>query len=156
MAIRSGDKATPFTLAAAPGEPCEVTFDGATTVLFFFPLAFSPVCSDEMCSLRDTWSQWSDLDACVYGITCDSPFVTAKFREELGIPFQILSDFNSDVSKEWDCYHEDLKGFRDVPKRSAFVIGADGTVVYDWVSDDPTQMPDFDAIREAVAGCHAA
>ena len=76
--------------------------------------------------------------------------MTAKFAEELGLPFPLLSDMNRDVAREWDVLHDDLFGMRDVAKRSAFVIDASGKVVYDSVSDDPGVQVDFDAIRAAL------
>ncbi|MBT8486856.1 MAG: redoxin domain-containing protein [Phycisphaerales bacterium] len=152
MSIRTGDQAASFSLPAAPGEPIDV---GAhigrdRVVLLFFPLAFSSVCTDEMCRMRDDWSAWSRLDAKVFGICIDSPFVTAKFRAELDLPFPILSDFNREVARTYDALHDDLHGLKDVTKRAVFVIDETGQVVYDWVSDDPGAMPDLAAVREAV------
>ena len=154
MSIRKGDMAVGFTLPAKPGEPVDVAehIGHDRVVLLFFPLAFSPVCTDEMCGLRDEWSKWEDLDAKVFGITVDSPFITDKFRTELRIPFPILSDFNKEVATDWGVLHEELAGLRGVTKRAAFVIDASGTVQYDWVSEDPKVLPDFDAVRAAVAG----
>ena len=154
MAIRTGDKAFGFTLPSKPGQPVDVAehIGRESVVLLFFPLAFSPVCTDEMCGLRDEWSKWKGLDAKVFGITADSPFVTDKFRTELKIPFPILSDFNKEVARRYGVLHEELASLKGVPKRSAFVIDPSGTVQYDWVSDDPKVLPDFEAIRTAVAG----
>lgn len=153
MAINQGDKAPGFTLAAKPGETVDVNehIGKEPVVLLFFPLAYSPVCTDEMCAMRDAWSDWSSLDAKVFGISVDSPFVTDKFRGDYDIPFPILSDFNKDVSAKYGALHEDLMGLKGVSKRAAFVIGPDGTVAYEWVSDDPSKMPDFDAVRSAVS-----
>lgn len=152
MSIRKGDKAAGFTLPSAPGDEVDLNqvIGSEPVVLLFFPLAYSPVCTNEMCQLRDTWSQWQGLGAKVYGISVDSPFVTEKFRKDNEIPFPILSDFNKDVSKTYGVLHEDLLGLKGVSKRSAFVIDADGTVVYDWVSDDPKQIPDFQQVQAAV------
>ena len=151
MAIRTGDTAPAITLPSKPGENVEVGIGSRPVVLLFMPLAFSGVCTDEMCHMRDDWSAWSSLDAEVYGIFPDSPFVTDKFREEHQLPFPILSDFNRDTARAWGVLHETLGDFfRDVPKRSAFVIAADGTVAYDWVTDDPKVMPPFEEVRNAI------
>jgi len=158
MAIRTGDTAPGFELPHKAGETVDVGshIGSEPVVLLFFPLAFSPVCSDEMCAMRDDWRRWNDLDATVFGITADSPFITEKFRQDLEIPFPILSDFNREVARPWGVLHDDLFGMRDVPKRAAFVIGPDGTVVYDWVSDDPSKMPDLDAVRSALESARVA
>ena len=150
--IRTGDAAQSFSLPQRPGEVVDLAeFIGTRPVLLlFFPLAFSPVCTDEFCTIRDGWSAYADLDAKVFGISIDSPFVTAKFAEELDLPFPLLSDMNRDVAREWDVLHEDLFGMRDVAKRAVFVIDESGTVVYDSVSDDPKVQVDFDSIQSAL------
>ncbi|MHC5001647.1 MAG: redoxin domain-containing protein [Planctomycetota bacterium] len=152
MAIRKGDKAAGFTLPCKPGETVDVgqCIGGEKVVLLFFPLAFSPVCTTEMCEMRDGWGQWSQLDAKIFGICVDSPFVTEKFRAEHDLPFPILSDFNKEVARTYGVLHEELVGLKGVAKRSVFVIDADGTVIYDWVSDDPKVKPDFEAVRAAI------
>jgi peroxiredoxin len=152
MSIRTGDKAVPFTLPAKPGGPVDIgeILGREPVVLLFFPLAFSPVCTDEMCMMRDGWSAWEGLGAQVFGVTVDSPFVTEKFREELGIPFPILSDFNREVANTYGALHEDLRGLKGVTKRACFVIDKTGVVIYDWVSDDPSQLPDLDQVASAL------
>ena len=150
-----GQKASPFALHQAPGELVDVgaEFGSAPIVILFFPLSFSSVCSDEFCTIRDDWKAWTDLDAKVYGISVDSPFVTQKFRELENLPFPLLSDFNREVATQFDALHDDLFGLKGVAKRSAFVIDREGTIVYASVSDDPGQMVDFDAIKSAVGSC---
>jgi peroxiredoxin len=151
--IRKGDKAPGFELPCRPGEKVDVgeALGREKVVLLFFPLAFSPVCTEELCELRDQWDQWQKLDATVFGICIDSPFVVDRFRSEEKIPFPILSDFNKEVATTYGVLHEELAGLRGVAKRSAFVIDRDGTVVYDWVSDDPKVKPDFQTVKAAVA-----
>jgi peroxiredoxin len=154
MPIRKGDKAPAFKLSCKPGEQVDLSADlgKRPIVLLFFPLAFSPVCSAEMCQFRDDWSKWKTLDAAVYGISIDSPFVTDRFRGEIGVPFPILSDFNREVSEVFGVLHEDLVGLKNVAKRSAFVIDVDGTVIYDWVTDDPKVQVPFEEIHAALSG----
>ena len=152
MSHRTGDAATAFELPSKPGETVDISssLGNKPIVLLFFPLAYSPVCTDELCSMRDGWSGWDSIGADVYGISVDSPFVTARFREDLDIPFPILSDFNRTVSRQYDVLHEDLMGLQGVSKRACFVIDASGSIVYDWVSDDPGKMPDLDAVQNAL------
>jgi peroxiredoxin len=151
MAVQKGDSAPPIKLPAKPGEEVEARIGRDKVVLLFFPLAFSPVCTDEMCHMRDTWSQWEGLDAQVLGISVDSPFVTDRFRADENIPFPILSDFNKTVASNYGVLYEDLKGLKGVAKRSAFVIGADGKVAYAWVTEDPLVQVPFDEVKAAVA-----
>jgi len=154
MPIRKGDKAIGFTLPAGPGEPVDIArhLGKEKVVVLFFPLAFSPVCTKEMCGIRDSWGEWETLQAKVFGISVDSPFVTDRFRAEMKIPFPILSDFNKDVSARYGALHEEIMGLKGVSKRAAFVIDASGTVIYDWISDDPSVMPNFEEIKAALAG----
>lgn len=153
MPLTPGDTAPTFSLPAKPGEMVDVGrhIGRDTVVLLFFPLAFSPTCTDEMCHFRDHWSEWEHLGATVFGISVDSLFVTAKFREENDIPFPILSDFNREVGRQYDVLHEDRFGMKDIARRSAFVIGPNGTVTYAWATDDAGVQVKFDEIKQAVA-----
>jgi len=154
MTVTQSDQAPAFKLPHKPGEEIDLAehIGKRPIVLLFFPLAFSPVCTDEMCHMRDSWDQWTDLDAAVFGISVDSPFVTHKFRQEQNIPFPILSDFNKEVAKQYDALHDDLFGMKGVAKRAAIVIGTDGTITYRWVTDNPKDQPPYDEVRKAVAG----
>ena len=155
MAVQTGDSAPAVKLPARLGEEIEAPIGRDKVVLLFFPLAFSPVCTDEMCHMRDTWSEWDELDARVIGISVDSPFVTDHFRVEQNVPFPILSDFNKQVCSQYGVLHEDLKGLKGVAKRSAFVIDTDGTVVYAWVSEDPRVQVPFEEVKAALKGAAA-
>lgn len=153
MALKKGDKAPAFKLPAKPGEEVDVGshFGKDSVVLLFFPLAFSSVCTAEMCHMRDNWADYQNLGAKVFGISVDSPFVTDRFRQTESIPFPILSDFNKTVSRQYDALHEELMGLKGVSKRAAFVIGKDGAVKYAWVSEDPKVQVKFDEIKAALA-----
>lgn len=153
MSLQVGDRAPVFALPAAPGAVVDVSerFGGRAVVLLFFPLAFSSVCTAELCALRDDWAGWEALDAEVYAISVDSPFVTARFRREHGLPFPVLSDFNREAAAAYGVLYEEFYGLRGVAKRAAFVIGLDRRIAYAWVTEDADAQPDFAAVRAAVA-----
>jgi peroxiredoxin len=153
MTLKLNDRAPSFKLPAKPKAEIDLgQFLGTQpVVLLFFPLAFSSVCTAEMCTMRDDWSQYEKLGAKVFGISVDSPFVTDKFRQLENIPFPILSDFNKDVSRSYGVLLDDLMGLKGVSKRAAFVIGRDGTIKYEWVSDNPGIQVNFDQIKAALA-----
>ena len=157
MAIATGTKAPDFTLKSKNEEgladiALSDNLGKSSTVLLFFPLAFTSVCQDELCSIRDSLADYEGLNAQVYGISVDSPFSQEAFAQANGgFKFPLLSDFNKDVSAAYDVLFEDLLGFKGVSKRSAFVIDKEGTVVYSESSDDPKQLPDFEAIKAALA-----
>ena len=153
MSLTVGTAAPRFKLPHKPGEEDDVgaLIGKEKVVLLFFPLAFSSVCTEEMCHFRDDWSDWQSLGCSVFGISIDSPFVTDKFRTELRIPFPILSDFNKTVSASYDALHAELLGMKGVTKRAAVVIGSDGKVSYAWEAEIPKTQVDFAALRAAVA-----
>ena len=90
--LATGTPAPDFTLPNGPGTEvalAELRKNGPVVVLFF-PLAYSSVCSEELCGLRDDWNAWRELNATVVGISIDSPFVASHLKEELGLPFELL------------------------------------------------------------------
>lgn len=155
MALATGTKAPEFTLrtkTAAGLEDITLSdhFGKQKTVLLFFPLAFTSVCMDEMCSVSSGIQEYKDLNAAVYGISVDSPFTLEKMAAVDQLQFPLLSDFNKEVSGAYDVLFEELLGFKGVAKRSAFVIDENGTIIYAESSDDPKQLPDFEAIKAAL------
>ena len=156
MALATGTKAPEFTLKTKTADGLQDVsladnLGQRKTVLLFFPLAFTSVCMKEMCSVSDSINDYNSLNAQVYGISVDSPFTQEKMAEVDGLKFPLLSDFNKEVSAAYDVLFADLLGFKGVAKRAAFVIGEDGTILYSESSDDPKQLPDFDAIKAALA-----
>lgn len=121
-------------------------------VLLFFPLAWTGICVNEMCAVRDTLGQYDALGAKVVGISVDSPFALAKFKEDQNLNFDLASDFNKTAAAAYGALFEELIGLKGVAKRSAFVVGRDGKVKFATVSDDPKQLPDFAQIQEALKG----
>ncbi|MFM1803582.1 MAG: hypothetical protein RL136_461 [Planctomycetota bacterium] len=152
MPLAIGTPAPAFALPSKPGTVVDLStsIGREKLVILFFPLAFSSVCTAEMCQFRDDWSRWEQLGCRVIGVSVDSPFVTEKFREELGLPFPILSDFNKTASDAYGVLDPDLLGLKGVSKRAAFVVGSDGRIAYAWVADVPSIQVEFESIRAAV------
>jgi len=155
MALQPGTKAPAFSLKSksADGLKDVALADNLgkkQTVLLFFPLVYTSVCTNEMCSVSQDLAAYAGLGAAVYGISVDSPFAQEAWAKENKLTFPILSDFNKEVSKAYDVLYADLLGFKGVSKRSAFVIGQDGVIKYSSSSDDPKVLPDFKAVQAAL------
>ncbi len=153
MPIAVGHPAPEFSLVHRIGE-APVTLSGllreGPVVVLFYPLAFSSVCTDEVCALQERWMASAALPARVVGISVDSPYVQARFAEATGATFPLLSDFNRDVCTAFGVRNDDFFGMRGVANRSAFVIDPEGVVQWTWASDDAGVLPDFEAIEAAV------
>ena len=156
MAPTPGDIAPAISLPEGPGQTVDVDWSAGPTVILFFPLAFSGVCQEEFCTVRDDWDAWTSLGAKVYGISIDSCFVVAKFRELESLPFPLLSDFNKTTCAEWGTLLEDLMGQKGVSTRAAFVVDTEGRIVHAAIQDNPGELPDFDAIKNALKDASAA
>ena len=155
MALAKDTQAPAFTLKqkTADGLKDVSLSDNAgkkKTVLLFFPLAFTSVCTDELCTVTAGLDKYENLNAAVWGISVDSPFAQEAFANASGIKIPLLSDFNKEVSKAYDVLYEDLLGLKGVAKRSAFVIDEDGKILFSSSSDDPKQLPPFDEIMAAL------
>ena len=152
MSIQIGQTAPDFTLR--DNEKNKVTLSeqrGKNVVLLFFPLAFTGVCTKELCSVRDNLSFYNNTNATVYGISVDSLFSLNKFKEEQNLNFSLLSDFNKEASRAYSSIYEDwFNDMKGVSKRSAFVVDKDGVVRYAEVLEDAGQVPDFAAIQKCL------
>lgn len=153
MTIEVGQKAPDFTLPEKPGQaPVSLSdFHGEkNVVLLFFPLAWSPVCTQEMCTMRDDYRTLAGLDAEVLGVSVDSPFALQAWAAEQGFEFPLLSDFNKEASRRYDALFPDLLGLQGVSKRAAFVIDKQGIVRYAEITPSAKDLPNLDAVREKV------
>ncbi len=125
---------------------------GKNVVVLFFPLAFTGVCTKELCATRDSIGDYESLDAQVLAISVDSPFALAKFKEEQNLNFPLLSDFNKEAARAYGAlYDEFVLGLKGVAKRSAFVVDKEGVIRYAEVLEDAGQLPDFVTVKEALA-----
>ncbi len=154
MAVQVGQEAPDFTLKNTDMEDVTLSsFRGdKNVVLLFVPLAFTGVCTQELCSVRDNLNNYANLNAKVFGISVDSPFSQKAWKEQEGLNFSLLSDFNRDVVQAYGASYGDSFPFHGVAKRSAFVIDKAGVLQYVEVLDKATDLPDFDKINDTLQG----
>ena len=157
MGLNVGDQAPNFPLKSKNADGLAdiglSDFKGQkNVVLLFFPLAYTSVCTDEMCSVSQGLDAYNKLNAQVLGISVDSPFAQEAWAKSNNITIPLLSDFNKEVSAAYGSQFADLLGFKGVAKRSAFVIDKNGVVQFASVSDDPKVVPDFEAIKACLEG----
>lgn len=149
MAISIGQAAPDFTLFDSEKKPLTLSEQkGKNVLLLFFPLAFTSVCTKELCGVRDNISRYHSANAQVLGISVDSVYTLAKYKAEQSYNFPLLSDFNKEVSEAYDSLFKDwILNMKGVSKRSAFVIDKEGIVRYAEVLESTGEMPDFDKIN---------
>jgi alkyl hydroperoxide reductase subunit AhpC len=153
MPLKIGDTAPAFTLRNTEKELVSLKdFKGKNVVLLFFPMAFTGVCTKELCDMRDSIGDYEKLDAQIIAISVDSVFTLSKWKEEQGFNFPLLSDFNKTISKKYDAlYKEFVFEMKGVSKRSAFVIDGKGIIRYAEVLENAGELPNFEAVRSALA-----
>lgn len=153
MSVSVGQNAPDFTLHNSEKEVVTLSsFAGKNLLLLFFPQAFTGVCTQELCAIRDDIARYNTANAQVLGISVDSVFTLAKFKQEQQYNFPLLSDFNKEVSRAYGAIYEEwILGMKGVSKRSAFVIDKDGVVQYAEVLENPGELPNFEAINACLA-----
>lgn len=151
--VQPGESAPAFTLGTADGGKKTLEdLKGATSVLVFYPFAFSPVCSDQLNLYEEVLGELRDKGATLYGVSCDSPWAQTAFKEKLGVTFEQLSDWEPKgaVCRAFGVYHP--RGF---PQRALVAIGPDGKVVWSHQADSPGDLPGanliFDGLEQAAA-----
>jgi peroxiredoxin len=152
MSLQPGQPAPQFTLVSSAKQKVSLSdFKGKKVVLQFFPMAFTGTCTTQLCTMRDNFGYYADSNAVILGVSVDSPFTLAKYKQEYNYQFELLSDFNKEVSTAYDCiYKEFVLGLKGVAKRAAFVIDEDQNIIYAEVLEVATDLPDFAAIAEAI------
>jgi len=152
MKIEKGQKAPDFSLYDSDKNKVSLSdLQGRNVVLLFFPLAFTSVCTVELCSVRDNLSRYDQLNAEVFGISVDSLHTLKRFKQDQQLNFRLLSDFNKEVSAVYGCLYDNFSfDMRGVSKRAAFVIDSDGIVQYAEVLENAGNQPDFAAIQSAL------
>jgi peroxiredoxin len=155
MSIQVGQQAPDFTLFDSDKNKVTLSsLSGSPVVILFFPLAFTGVCTKELCSVRDNIAAYNQTNAKVIGISVDSLFTLAKFKEDQQLNFTLLSDFNRSAVSSYGVLYDVFPAFEmeKVSKRAAFVVDAQGIVRYAEVCATPGDLPNFAAIQETLAG----
>jgi peroxiredoxin len=158
MAIALGTKAPDFSLKTKRGEDLKDVklsdnFGKKKTVLLFFPLAFTGVCTKELCEVSGGLSAYEKLDATVYALSVDSPFAQEAWADKEKISLTLLSDLNKEVSKAYGTLLPDLIGLGSVSARAAFVIDKTGVIRYSEQTPTPLELPNFEKIKAALSSC---
>ena len=156
MAIPVGSKAPDFTLKSKNASgivdvKLSANFGQKNTVLLFFPLAFTGVCTAEMCEVSAGFGAYTALNADVIAVSVDSPFAQEAWAQKEKITITIASDLNKEVIKKYDVVFPMLAGVGDTSARAAFVIDKNGVVQYSEQTPTPKDLPNFAAVKEALA-----
>lgn len=155
MALAIGSKAPSFKLFSSDKKEVSLEdFKGKNLIIHFFPLAFTGVCTKQLCTVRDGIGIYKNDNADVVAISIDTLFSLAKFKEEQHLQFDVLSDFNREAIKAYDVVHEVFPAFgmKEVAKRSVFLVDKEGIIRHSQVLESPGDMPDFEALNAALAG----
>jgi peroxiredoxin len=156
MAIPVGSKAPDFTLKSKNASGLvDVTLSKnmgkKNTVLLFFPLAFTSVCTSEMCNVTAGLSEYLGQNADVIGISVDSPFAQEAWAQKEKIGITLASDLNKKTAQAYGTLLPDLIGIGSVSARAAFVIDKNGVVQYSEQTPTPKELPDFNKVKETLA-----
>jgi len=151
-AIQIGQQAPDFTLYDSDKQKVSLSdYKGKNVLLLFYPQAFTGTCTKELCSTRDNIALYNQANAQVFGISVDSIFTLAKFKEEQNLNFPLLSDFNKTTSTAYGSLYENFVfDMHGVSKRSAFVVDKQGIVRYAEVLENAGDLPDFSAIQKTL------
>lgn len=158
MAIVIDEKAPDFTLKSKnlTGEVKDVKlsdYRGKNVVLFFFPQAFTGVCTKEMCTVSDDVKSYDDMNTVTLGISVDSVFTLEAFAKQNNIKIPLLSDFNREVTDKYGVRFGDNEfahGMKGVSKRAVFVIDKEGILRYTETTESAGNLPDFEKVKEAL------
>lgn len=147
--IGPGTPAPDFTLRTEDGG--EFTLDdarGQTTVLVFFPAAFSSVCTDQFNLYQEVLADLQAGGARLYGVSCDASDSQRAFRESLGVEIPMLSDFEpkGEVSRAFGVYHPN-----GIATRALVILDSDGVVKWSWEGEHPGVLPGANLIFDGLA-----
>lgn len=156
MALSVGSKAPDFTLKSKGADglrdvALSANLGKKNTVILFFPLAFTSVCTQEMCDVTAGLSGYSDLHADVIAISVDSPFAQEAWAQKNNITITVASDLNKTTAKNYEVLLDDLIGLGSVSARAAFIVDKAGVIQYAEQTPTPKELPNFEAIKAKLA-----
>jgi peroxiredoxin len=156
MALSVGDKAPEFTLKSKQKDglvdvKLSDQLGSKNTVVLFFPLAFTGVCTQEMCDVTSGISAYENLNAKVIGISVDSPFAQEAWAAKEKISITLASDLNKETARAYGVLLDDLAGIGSAAARAAFVIDKEGVIRYAEQTPSPKELPNFEAVKAALA-----
>ena len=125
-------------------------FGVQATVILFFPLAFTGVCTQEFCDVTAGLKNYETLKAEVIGVSVDSPFAQEAWAKKENISIKLASDLNKKVIKDYDVVFPNLADIGDTAARAAFVVGKDGVIHYSEQTPTPKDLPSFEAIEQVL------
>jgi peroxiredoxin (alkyl hydroperoxide reductase subunit C) len=152
--IAPGTPVPELTLRREDGSPfTRADLEGRTSVLVFYPFAFSPVCTDQLNLYEEMLEEFAARGATLYGVSCDSSYSQKAFRESLGVSIEQLSDFEPKgaTCRAFGVYHPG--GF---PQRALVIVGPDAVVTWSYQAPSPGDLPGANLIFDALASPHAA
>jgi peroxiredoxin (alkyl hydroperoxide reductase subunit C) len=151
--LAPGTSAPEFQLRREDGEEfTRADLLGRTTVLVFYPFAFSRVCTDQLNLYEEVLDDLKAKGATLYGVSCDAPYSQSAFREKLGVTIEQLSDFEPKgaACRAFGVYHPG--GF---PQRALVVVGPDGVVKWSYQASSPAELPGANLIFDGLAAAAA-
>lgn len=151
MAVELGTQAPNVSGIGYDLKPVSLNdFKGKNVVLAFVPGAFTGVCTKEICTFQDAIAELNGLDADVIGIAVDAPFSNKAWADQNKVTFPILSDYDREMVKAFDCYHENFAGMTGytAAKRAVFILDKEGIIRYKWVSENPGVEPNYAEVKE--------
>jgi peroxiredoxin len=148
--IEAGQPVPEFSLATYEGDAfTRADLEGKTTVLVFYPFAFSPLCTDQLAVYEEVLEDFRERGATLYGVSCDSVWAQQAFREQLGVSIEQLSDFEPKgaVSAAFGVLHPE--GF---PQRALVLVGPDAVVRWSYEAPSAADLPGANLIFDALDG----
>jgi peroxiredoxin len=153
--IAAGTPAPEFTLRREDGgDFTREDLLGQTSVLVFYPFAFSPVCTDQLQVYEEALDDFTAQGATLYGVSTDASWSQKAFKEKLGITIEQLSDFEPKgaMSRAFGAYHET----RGMTNRALVIVGPDGVVRWSHLAESTRDLPGVGLIFDGLAASTVA